>query len=316
MISRLINTPQRAGAKASENVKVSCKDICNGGTWSKDPLNKASDAQLTELGFLNYRVVYSVCLARTPEEEVAEIKRYLAFGIYIPEVRLGNEEDSDIKLNTVGGNEARQFGYDAANDYWFRVQPYIEAIRAEFPQMGFILTAPYPSNQQGQRYTLFRLGWCDRVAETPLSYGVDMHVYDRCEPVPITLDLLPVFEGRERWFIEVGALYNGNGAIWLERSKRVFLMLMALCRKGDKLGIQLMENNAGTGLLMNGVLTEWGKFYESIDFRRVSKVTDKLRGIPSPYKFLILTMDNGDEVSWNGWSFNAPAEGVFYMQHN
>jgi hypothetical protein len=48
-----------------------------------------------------------------------------------------------------------------------------------------------------------------------------------------------------------------------------------------------------------------------MDWRKVAKIYDRLSGIPSPFKFLIIKFDNGDEEYWNGWYTNAPVVGTY-----
>jgi hypothetical protein len=312
MMTRAINSVPRDGVLAENHEKVGCKTVVNGGTWSKNPANKATDQQLMQWGAYGYNVIYSVCLQRTPLEEVAEIARYKSFGIKITHCRLGNEEDNDVKLLDIPMSQSRAFGHDAADKYVDRSEPFKDAIATAYSSMQFILTAPLPSNQQGERYTSFRLGWCDRIHEEPLGISVDMHVYDRCiEDNPIDLSLTPSFTGRDRYFLEVGALYNNSYPLWLERSKRTMHLVRGIARYGDVVGVQLMENDNGIGLIQFGNLTDWGKFYVGLDWKKIDKIYDRLAGIPTPYKFLIIKFDNGDEMYWSGWYTNAPKVGQY-----
>ena len=307
----IVNSPLRGNIVPSKWGLIKSKLITNGGTWSKDPLQYADDADLALLGSKGYEMIYSICLARTPAQEVAELTRYKAHGLIIKKSRLGNEEDADVKLNDVPKNKCFPKGMEEANSYTIRAKGHKEAIRAAFPDMEFILTAPFPSNEQGERYTLFRQGWCARIHEEPIPIGVDMHVYDRCGPIPISLDLMPDFEGRKRYFIEVGAIHAGDNALWFERTKRVMLLMKPFMRLGDTLGIQSMDNANGTALLHGGNITALGQWFNEQDWRTVDDVIDKLPFSPL-YKFLILKMDDGTEVGWKGWFNASPERGTFY----
>jgi hypothetical protein len=305
----IVNSPPR-GYDFNDHLIVPFRYVTNGGTWSKDPLNYATDAQLSVWGSNGYSVVYSVCLQRSPQQEVDEIARYKSFGIKVDRSRLGNEEDDGSVLdNSVDPWEA---GWQYADAYVAKAAAYKQAIETAYPDMEFILTAPFPSNQQTQKQTMKRIGWCARIDQEPLAIGVDMHVYDRCNPInKIDMSLAPAFEGRKRFFLEVGAIPVFSQDIWMSRSIETLQMVRAIAREGDEVGVQVMENNVGIGLIMNKSLTAWGDHVVSMDWRKVAKIYDRLSGIPSPFKFLIIKFDNGDEEYWNGWYTNAPVVGTY-----
>jgi len=310
-ISQVVNAPLRDGVSISEQAGVLCKNICNGGTWTRDPLNKATDKQLSDLGMANYNLIYSVCMARTPDEEVIEILRYLSHGIVITDYRVGNEEYDKSKNSNKPFTKSRAFGFTECRDFLNRGKPFVDAIKAIIPTATFIYPAPFPTEQFSQYNTDFRLGWCDRLQMEPIEFSVDLHIYDRCDNVPINMSLLPDFTGRRRFFIEVGAIYKTDYNLWLERSKMTMKLVRGIAREGDVVGVQVMENKSGTGLTKGGVLTDWGVFYNSLDWRKVTNVIDKLRGLPSFYKFLIIQFDNGDELSWKGLYTSAPKKGRY-----
>lgn len=308
----IINAPLRPNTSPETWGLVNCRFICNGGTWTEDPLNYAKDSHLAILGQNGYKMVYSTCLARSVSEEFDELARYISHGIEIVAVRIGNEDYNSVKIPGVPPSQAFARGRVEASNYIAKSREHFEA----FDEAGFetIYNAPMPSNQQDERFTLFRQGWCAEIhEEMPLNVGVDLHVYDRCGAIPISFDLLPEFEGRKRWFIEIGALYNGDSVLFLERSKRVFTEMRRVVRGSDVLGFQLMENGNGLAFLLNGDLTELGEFHQEQDWRRVVRVIDRLPFVPN--RFLIVQTEDPmgvvSEVSWNGWVKGVPVLGSY-----
>lgn len=307
----IINAPLRHNISPDTWGLIDCRFICNGGTFTEDPLNYAKDSHLAILGQNGYKMVYSTCLARSISEELDELARYISHGIDIVAVRIGNEDYNSVKIPGVRPSEAYARGRLEADKYINHAMTHYLA----FHGAGYetIFNAPFPSNQQDERFTLFRQGWCDEIHDLPLHIGVDMHVYDRCRPVPINFDLMPEFEGRKRWFIETGALYEGDPVLFLERSERVFTEMRKRVKGTDVLGFQLMENDNGLAFLFNGIVTELGEFHQQQDWSRVTRVIDRLPFVPN--RFLIVQledpMERRSEVSWNGWSKGVPALGSY-----
>ena len=169
----IVNAPLRGGVNIDTWGLSLVTKICNGGTWTRDPLNFATEAQLIALAALGKDVVYSVCLARTPDKELDEINRYISYGVNIVAVRFGNEE-SQYEVAGVGEVVNYELGRIRGAAYVARVQEYVD----KFPTYPRIYAGEFPSNMQNPVVALFRAGWNKGISENIRPEDViDLHVY-------------------------------------------------------------------------------------------------------------------------------------------
>jgi len=261
----IINAPLRSGVNIGTWNLSKVTKVCNGGTWSEDPNNFATDAQLNALAASGKEVVYSVCLKRTPAQELAEVNRYISKGITINSVRLGNEESQDSSLDGVWQNAAFAFGESEAEIYFNKAQLYSAVL-----PYSKIYSGEFPSNQQGVRFKLFREGWNSKlISLMGPTDRLDMHIYQNYGKVEIDLSY---FDTVATWPNGVVIIESGVASSTITTSTDVYTITVGLwtkirakMRSIDEFGLQLMENlTSNIGLVFNGALTPLGEWINGL----------------------------------------------------
>lgn len=255
----IVNAPLRAGVNIDTWGLSLVPTICNGGTWTRDPLNFATEAQLIALAALGKDVVYSVCLARTPEEELAEVNRYLSYGVKIVAVRLGNEESQYVDMAGVWVPVAYTTGLTRGAEYVAAVQPYADIL--PFPR---IYSGEFPSNQQGERFQLFRQGWNKGISDNVnVEDRIDLHVYQNQSKDPIDLSYLSLDPGLPNKYIIIESGIPSQSIVDQTtvpaETINLWEKIRAELREDDEFGVQLMEQTEfPIGLVYEGELTDLG----------------------------------------------------------
>ena len=261
----ITNAPLRNGVDIKTWGLCKVDTICNGGTWSEDPLNYATSTQLTDLAASKKKVIYSICMARTAAQEASEIQRYLTFGVDVIAVRFGNEESQDISLSGITQGQSYAHGFTEGQAYMVRTAPY--AALLTLPK---IYSGEFPSNQQGARFSTFRKGWNDAIVSLAQPEDkIDMHVYQRMDKPEIDLSY---FDEIVAWVNPIVVIESGvntatiNSSVNFEvESIKVWQKIIAKMRPQDEMGFQLLENpTSPVGLVFNGSLTGLGIWVNSI----------------------------------------------------
>jgi hypothetical protein len=275
----IVNAPLRNNVDISTWGLSKVNTICNGGTWTRDPLNFATDAQLQALAASGKDVIYSVCLARTPEQELAEVNRYLSFGVSIVAVRLGNEENQYVDMTGIWIPAAYAYGEAQGAQYVTNVQPYADIL--PFPR---IYSGEFPSNMQGTRFELFREGWNKGISDNINAEDkIDMHIYQnqdklinqsqqidlsylKLTPHPVSNKFVIIESG-----IPIQTVVDENS--FVSQTISLWERIIEALRPEDEFGVQLMEQaEFPIGMVYNGKLTELGEWVNGLFYEEEPKV--------------------------------------------
>jgi len=265
----IVNAPLRGNINITTWYLSLIKYLCNGRTWTRDPKNFATDKQLQELAVLGKPIIYSVCLARTPKDELAEIKRYEGFGIEILGVRYGNEEGFHAFKKSKDPNTSEK-----------DCLVYIK--RSKEFQFGYneIYCGEFVRNTQASGK--YRSRWNDYLrANISQEARIDLHVYQDWSKPDISLDY---FDETSKWeqslvIIESGINTStvGDKTDFYPRTIALWDRIIEKLRNKDIMGVQLMESISPVGLIHEGKLTplgEWVNKNEEVNTVTIIKIVD------------------------------------------
>jgi hypothetical protein len=308
---RIINAPLRSSVDPYDFHKIDCDMICIGGTLSEDADFYATSEQLEALADIGIKVMYSINPNRTPIDEFNEYIRYKAKGVNVTVIRGFNEAGNDPNLTQVSskGNAAYEKGFADNEDYLTKLDTYL----SHFEGLGLeiVYSGLYPYKEMGNKFLSYRKGWNAHLnTSIPLDAGIDFHIYDRCKGDPIDLDQLPSMNGRRRWLVELGSLINGSLSIAKFRQEYVLSGMKSRILPNDVLGVQVAQNKQYNGLIdMDGNLTDWGLFYNSLVAKKIVAIIAKTKWIISPYRWYIFKLSDGSEIGWGGFYWDLPSVG-------
>ena len=265
---RIINCPIRNNLNfASWNLVADSTDVfcIPGGTISQGNQSIMADAELVGIASVGNKVIYSVNLNRSPQNEVVQLERVLAAGIQLHGIRFGNEEYGDVNLQGLGSEAAYAFGVQSATAYLALTVPYVDIFSA-YPGVRIFNTA-YPSNQFPVKFNSYREGWNFKIYNSILPTNVvDFHIYDRfVASGPIDFTYLKQYKQNypnSIYTIEAGVVSDTapSDAAFIERSIYVMQEQFKILTGKHAMGIQLMEQVVlGIGLVYQGVVTEIGQ---------------------------------------------------------
>lgn len=346
---RIVNCPIRDGLDFESWRLVLAPDVLlcvPGGTISQKPAESVmTDAEINALAALGNKVIYSVNLERTPEEEVIQLNRLLSAGIQIHSIRFGNENygDEGIKLNnTVPTDQCFTFGEAGGQAYFDKTVAFKEAF-AGYPGVRIYVGA-YPSNQffnsnpNFNRTNPFREGFTSKVYELIRPEdAVDFHVYDRFK-VEGGIDFVYLQQYMSNYPNPVYTIESGvitetlpSPEDFTPRSIYVMENLFQI-QKGKHIpGVHLMEQtNKAIGLVYQGQITDYGIAFKALVPEDTSEDPNNPDNPDNPQNtcvtildiepivqgfflggltFLRLILSNGDTKNWWGFASNAPKIG-------
>jgi hypothetical protein len=264
------NSPFRNAVNPAIWVLANIYYFTTGGSWSRDPLNFISDVHLTAVSSTDLKEIYSICLARTPERELEEIKRHESFGIDIPFIRIGNEEGNySFDLRGVKKGDSFNVGYNAGLKHYNDTLPYKNILKNKGYR--FIYCGVFVSNQVGERYNLARDGWNKALVEScDINDIIDLHIYRDMDKERVNMDYFSTINEWKQSIctIECGVNtgnINGRMDEFLIQTEEIWNDVKSHLRPIDFMGVQLVENTGSkVGLIYNGELTELGVIFNNL----------------------------------------------------
>ena len=266
------NTPLRGNVVTSRFHESGADFLTLGGTLSQKEDYAVTPAEISSISSQGIDIVFSINLKRPVQFAVDQANMILntqSFGRMIA-MRLGNEEGNLSKLNSI--SNPYPHGQTMGAEYKNKLMPYVNALKDL--KIPFIFTGALPSNQIGDKYNQFRMGFNDYMhANLPSNFDVDFHVYRDPNKPKITLDYITTYKNmwnRRIWIIECGVKMNniqnaGSHPVDVQTAIEQLISLTPevwqdtydALGPNDMFSVQLMSNPViGHGLLESPFLLE------------------------------------------------------------